>query len=194
MRIRRERLAPYLKWGLIGLFMGAIVGSFLFRLLTENASGFETAKFALVGGFTLMLLFLGITLFKDLWYEASSDVQLRKAAEAHDPHLVHGLLVDIKDGEEGAAWSAIALLANYRDPETTEKMLNGVLARLENRKVLTMDRYAILRHAIKAVQNTRSVPNTSKLKLLLSNDNPEVSSMAIRLGVGSKTQSDATLR
>ena len=198
MRIPIERLRPYLRWGVIGLAAGAFIGGFLFNLLGTSGSDESevtagTIQYSLVGGVSLMILVLGIQLFKDLWYESSAEVQLRKAAEAHDPKLVHGFLLDIKDGEEGAAWSAIAMLANYRDPEITEKMLNAVLGRLENRKVLTMDRYAILRHAIKAVQNTRSVPNTRKLTMLLSCGNSDVSSMAIRLGIGTKDQKNVTL-
>ena len=193
MRIPIVRLKPYLRWGLVGLVAGAVIGGFLFNLLGFGDMTAGTIQYSLVGGVSLMVLVLGIQLFKDLWYEASAEVQVRKAAEAHDPKLVHGFLIEIKDGEEGAAWGAISMLANYKDPEITEEMLNAVLGRLENRKVLTMDRYAILRHAIKAVQNTRSVPNTRKLNALLTCGNADVSSMAIRLGIGTKDQKSATL-
>lgn len=197
--ISEEKLRGYKKWGAISLLSGMIVGGALFTMLNPDIADSSELfmgilKAALGGGISLMLLTVGSRFFLEQWYDSSADVQLRKAALAHDPKLVHGLLIDIKDGEEGAAYNAIALLANYNDPEVTERMLRGVIARLDNRKVLTMDRYAILRHAIKSVQNTRDMRGIKVLKILLENENPDISSMAIRLGIGTKSQTDATLR
>ncbi len=196
MSFLRERLALFIKWVIGGLVFGAIAGTLYFSMFVLSPAAPDNSgavDFAIVGALSSAILFLAIALFRELMYEASSEVQLRKAAEKHDPKLVHGFMVDIEKGDDGTAWGAIAMLANYRDPQITEDLLKSVINRLNNSKVLTLDRYAILRHTIKAIQNTRSVPNTRKLELLLQSDNPDVSSMAIRLGVGAKGKTNVML-
>lgn len=187
MKFLRERLGLFAKWAVGGLVVGAsagVLGYSLFSAPGSSSRQEEVVQFGVIGAIAGFFVFLAISVFRELWYESSKEVQLRRKAEARDPSLVHGFYVDIEKGEESAAWSAIAMLANYQDPEITEHVIGSVTKRLSNNKVLTTDRYAILRHMIKAIQNTRSVPNMRKLELLLKSENPDISAMAIRLGVG----------
>ena len=96
--------------------------------------------------------------------DRSSDVvKDRIKAEHRDPSVVIKMYLDIESGDETAAWHAIGLLANYRNPVLVKNMLEMVHNRINDRDVITVDNLALVRHAVKCIMSTGCESNISQL-------------------------------
>ncbi|HXH60420.1 MAG TPA: hypothetical protein VNI20_03590, partial [Fimbriimonadaceae bacterium] len=141
MKTEWVRIAPYVKWGLPGGIFGAAIGGAVPAFM-----GSDSAPWAWVGlpfGMAIGALAIHVKISKD---RASKDVVERVAAEHRDPKVVPKMYGDVESGYETAAWHAIGLLANYRNPVITRNMLQMVDNRLHNKQVTTLDRLGLVRH------------------------------------------------
>lgn len=188
MGLEWERVGPYLKWGLTGGLIGAVLFLVASVLRHPGWPGDVTwlpsmgvmmmygFSFGVFGG---MVLALGLHLAD----RSSEDVQTRIRAEKKDPKIVVKMYIDVESGEETSAWHAVALLANYKDPVITKNMLEMVAVRLDRRDVFTLDRQALVRHAVKCITATGSQSNIEQLRPYASDMESDIGVQVRRLGM-----------
>lgn len=176
MRTEWVRIAPYVKWGLSGGCLGAVIGAGVSAFLDFNVAGGTAAGLGLGA-----LAAVYVIEFKIVGDRTSGTMQDRIAGEQRDPKIVPKMYGDIESGEETAAWHAIALLANYRNPVITRNMLQMVDNRLKDRRMTTLDRLGMVRHAVKCVQGTASQSNLEQLRPFAGDMDSEVGVMVRRL-------------
>lgn len=136
-----------------------------------------------VGFFAGVLGGAAFVMVMNLADRSSDDVQTRIRAEKKDPKVVVKMYLDIELGEETSAWHAISLLANYKDPVITKIVLEMVANRLANKEVYTLDRLALVRHAVKCITNTRSQSNIEQLRPYASDMQSDIGVQVRRMGL-----------
>ena len=117
-----------------------------------TAVAYNIATAAMTGAATTNCGALAIIV--NLADRSSDELRDRVRAEHQDPTIVIKMYLDIESGEETAAWHAIGLLANYRNPAITKNMLEMVQERINDRDVITVDRLAVVRHTVKCIMST----------------------------------------
>lgn len=168
MALQWERVGPYVKWGITGGAVGTVVSVILSLFKSPGWPGnvtwtAEMTSLTMVGTGWGVVGGVAFAVIGHLADRSSDVVRDRVKAEHKDPSVVIKMYLDIESGDETAAWHAIGLLANYRNPILTKNMLEMVHNRITDRNVITVDRLAIVRHAVKCIMATGCGSNIGQL-------------------------------
>ena len=183
-----EKLRPFVLWG-IG---GGILGTALFLLASAIQDPGWPGNVQWSPGMATMFwsgflsgIFFGVAIvgFLQLVDRNSPSMVKRRRAEKRDPQVVAKLYSDVLKGDETEAWHAIALLANYKDPGITRNMLKALTERLDDKEIFTLDRLAMVRHAVKNVVGTRSQSNIEQLRPYASDMESDIGVQVRRLNL-----------
>ena len=162
------RLGPYVKWGVTGGAVGAVVCVIASLVMSTGWPGNVTwtsdmTSMTMIGAGWGVAGGVALAVISHLADRSSDVVKDRIRAENKDPSVVIKMCLDIESGDETAAWHAIGLLANYRSPAITKNMLEMVHNRINDRNVITVDKLAIVRHAVKCIMATGCDSNIGQL-------------------------------
>ena len=168
MALQWERLGPYVKWGVTGGAIGAVVSVVASLFQSPGWPGNvvwtpDMTSMTMVGTAWGVAGGVALAVIGHLADRSSDEVRDRVKAEHHDPTVVIKMYLDIESGDESAAWHAIGLLANYRNPILTKNMLEMVQNRIKDSDVITVDKLAIVRHTVKCIMATGCDSNIGQL-------------------------------
>ena len=168
MALQWERLKPYVKWGVSGGAVGTVVCVVASLFKSPGWPGnviwtHEMTSFTMIGAAWGVAGGVALSVISHLADRSSDVIRERVKAEHKDPSVVIKMYLDIESGDETAAWHAIALLANYRNPILTKNMLEMLQNRINDRDVITVDKLAIVRHTVKCIMATGCDSNIGQL-------------------------------